>query len=136
MPATIIDGTAVASTILAATREHARAFKQQSGRKPCLATVLVGDDPASHTYVRMKANRCRTAGLESRSHTIAATATSGDVVALVDELSNDDSVDGILVQHPMPTQIDERAVFEAIRPAKDVDGVTMMSFATMSLGGS
>ncbi|MBI3217173.1 MAG: bifunctional 5,10-methylenetetrahydrofolate dehydrogenase/5,10-methenyltetrahydrofolate cyclohydrolase [Mycobacterium sp.] len=135
MPATIIDGTAVASEILAATREHARAFEHQSGRKPCLATVLVGDDPASHTYVRMKTNRCRTAGLESRSHTISATATTGDVVTLVDELSNDDSVDGILVQHPMPTQIDERAVFEAIRPAKDVDGVTMTSFAAMSLGG-
>jgi methylenetetrahydrofolate dehydrogenase (NADP+)/methenyltetrahydrofolate cyclohydrolase len=83
----------------------------------------------------MKTNRCRSTGLESRSHHIATTATTSDVVALVKDLSADDSVDGILVQHPMPTQIDERAVFEAITPSKDVDGVTMASFAAMSLGG-
>jgi len=83
----------------------------------------------------MKTNRCRTTGLDSRSHHIAASATTNDVVALVDDLSKDDSVDGILVQHPMPTQIDEHAVFEDITPSKDVDGVTMASFAAMALGG-
>ncbi|MGE2817980.1 bifunctional 5,10-methylenetetrahydrofolate dehydrogenase/5,10-methenyltetrahydrofolate cyclohydrolase [Mycobacterium heidelbergense] len=134
MPATIIDGVHVANTILTDTRQQAAEFKKNMGRKACLATVLVGDDPASHTYVRMKTNRCRTTGLDSRSHHMAATATTNEVVALVNELSDDDSVDGILVQHPMPAQIHERAVFETITPRKDVDGVTMASFAAMALG--
>ncbi|WP_123027172.1 bifunctional 5,10-methylenetetrahydrofolate dehydrogenase/5,10-methenyltetrahydrofolate cyclohydrolase [Mycolicibacterium stellerae] len=135
MSATIIDGAHVADTILADAREQAAEFERKAGRRACLATVLVGDDPASHTYVRMKTNRCRTTGLDSRSHHVAATATTTDVTTLVDELSGDDSVDGILVQHPMPAQIDEREVFEAITPTKDVDGVTMASFAAMALGG-
>ena len=134
MSATIIDGVTVANTILDDTRRNAAEFERVTGRKACLATVLVGDDPASHTYVRMKANRCRTTGLSSRSHQLASTATSSDVVALVADLSNDEIVDGILVQHPMPAQIDERLVFEAIAPNKDVDGVTMASFAAMALG--
>lgn len=134
MPAKIIDGAAVAEMILADIRKRATEFEHASGRKACLATVLVGDDPASRTYVRMKVNRCRTTGLNSRSHRVAPTATTGDVVELVAALSDDTSVDGILVQHPMPPQINERAVFEAISPSKDVDGVTMASFASMALG--
>jgi methylenetetrahydrofolate dehydrogenase (NADP+)/methenyltetrahydrofolate cyclohydrolase len=134
LSATIIDGVRVANTIFAKTSQQAAEFEKAGGRKPCLATVLVGDDPASHTYVRMKTNRCRTTGLESRNHSVSTTATTGDVAALVKDLSADDVVDGILVQHPMPNQVDERAVFEAITPGKDVDGVTMASFAAMSLG--
>lgn len=136
LPATIIDGVRVANAILTETLHQAAEFERASGRKPCLATVLVGNDPASHTYVRMKTNRCRTTALDSRSHRVAATATTGDVVALVNDLADDESVDGILVQHPMPTQIDERAVFESIAPCKDVDGVTKASFAAMALGGT
>jgi methylenetetrahydrofolate dehydrogenase (NADP+)/methenyltetrahydrofolate cyclohydrolase len=136
VPATIIDGSRVADAILADVRERAAEFEKKSGRKACLATVLVGDDPASRTYVRMKANRCRTTGLDSHSHQLSATATTDDVTALVTALSADDDVDGILVQHPMPAQIDERAAFEAIAPSKDVDGVTMASFASMALGGN
>jgi methylenetetrahydrofolate dehydrogenase (NADP+)/methenyltetrahydrofolate cyclohydrolase len=135
MPATIIDGARVAQSILTEARGQAAEFERVSGRRPCLATVLVGDDPASHTYVRMKINRCRTTGLESRSHRVAAAATTSHVVDLVRSLSADDRVDGILVQHPMTQHVDERAVFEAITPSKDVDGVTMASFAAMSLGG-
>jgi methylenetetrahydrofolate dehydrogenase (NADP+)/methenyltetrahydrofolate cyclohydrolase len=134
LPATIIDGVHVANTIMTNTRQQAAEFEKNMGRKACLATVLVGDDPASHTYVRMKTNRCRTTGLDSRSHHIAATATTNDVVAKVNDLSDDDNVDGILIQHPMPTQINERTVFESITPSKDVDGVTMASFAAMALG--
>jgi methylenetetrahydrofolate dehydrogenase (NADP+)/methenyltetrahydrofolate cyclohydrolase len=133
VPAAIIDGTRVAQAILDQTREEAANFHTISGRKPCLATVLVGDDPASHTYVRMKANRCRSTGLESRSHHVPTARTTGGVIDLVASLSADDTVDGILVQHPMPPHIDERAVFEAIAPTKDADGVTMASFAAMSL---
>ena len=135
LPATIIDGVRVANTILAQTHQRATAVATALGRKPCLATVLVGDDPASHTYVRMKTNRCRTTGLDSRSHQLSASATTSEVVALVRELSGDASVDGILVQHPMPHHIDERAAFEAIGPNKDVDGVTNASFAGMALSG-
>jgi methylenetetrahydrofolate dehydrogenase (NADP+) / methenyltetrahydrofolate cyclohydrolase len=135
LPATIIDGVRVADAILADIREQAAQFEQKAGRKACLATVLVGDDPASHTYVRMKTNRCRATGLDSRSHHVAASVPTEDVVALVKDISDDDGVDGILVQHPMPAQIDERAVFEAIAPNKDVDGVTMASFAAMASGG-
>jgi methylenetetrahydrofolate dehydrogenase (NADP+)/methenyltetrahydrofolate cyclohydrolase len=135
LSATTIDGVAVAEAILAETRQRAIEFENQSGRKPCLATVLVGDDPASHTYVRMKTNRCRTTGLDSRGLRLDATATTDEVVGVVTDLSNDESVDGILVQHPMPAQINERAVFETITPSKDVDGVTTASFAAMALGG-
>jgi len=134
MSAHLIDGVGVADAILRDTRELALDFERTQGRKACLATVLVGDDPASHTYVRMKTNRCQRTGLESRRHHLPATSSTADVVALVDDLSDDDAVDGILVQHPMPAQVDERAVFEAIAPGKDVDGVTMASFAAMSLG--
>lgn len=134
MSADVIDGTAVANQILSDTAIRASHFVEAAGRRPCLATVVVGDDPASHTYVRMKTNRCAAVGLDSRAHRLPETASSRDVVALVTTLSTDDTVDGILVQHPMPPQVDERQVFETIVPAKDVDGVTGASFAAMALG--
>ncbi|SLI52931.1 tetrahydrofolate dehydrogenase/cyclohydrolase catalytic domain-containing protein [Mycobacteroides abscessus] len=134
MGATVIDGIAVAKTILSDTAERAARFERVHGRKPLLATVLVGDDPASDTYVRMKANRCRSTGLGSRQHRLPAAASTDDVVELVGMLAADDAVDGILVQHPMPDGVDERKVFEAITPAKDVDGVTAASFSAMALG--
>lgn len=134
MLATAIDGTAVADRILSETRDRAAKFERSHGRKPCLATVLVGDDPASHTYVRMKANRCRTAGLDSQRHHLPQAASTTQAVELVTRLAHDDAIDGILVQHPMPPQIDERQVFDAITPDKDVDGVTYASFSAMRLG--
>lgn len=134
MSATIIDGVAVANAILSETADRAARFTETHGRKPCLATVLVGDDPASHTYVRMKTNRCRSTGLDSQRHLLPRNAGTDEAVALVAALATDRSVDGILVQHPMPPQIDERRVFEAIPVAKDVDGVTQASFAAMALG--
>src|SRR4051812_13831402 len=111
MSAHVIDGVRVADEILRTTRVRALDVEQALGRKACLATVLVGDDPASHTYVRMKANRCRTAGLDSRSHHLPSTSRTADVVALIEDLSSDDTVDGILVQHPMPAHVDEREAF-------------------------
>lgn len=122
MSATIMDGTAVANRLLDETRDRAAEFERSHGRKPHLATVLVGEDPASHTYVRMKTNRCRTTGLASQSHHLPQNTSTTQAVELVAALANDNTVDGILVQHPMPTQIDERQVFEAITPEKDVDG--------------
>src|SRR3954451_2772234 len=118
-PAQLMHGPPVADAILAGAAERAGEFEKRAGRKTCLATVLVGDDPASHTYVRMKANRCRTAGLDSRSHHLPSTSRTADVVALIEDLSSDDTVDGILVQHPMPAHVDEREAFEAIAAGKD-----------------
>ena len=136
MSAIVMDGAAVARRLLEAVAVDAGTFEQARGRKACLATVLVGDDPASHTYVRMKADRCRAAGLDSLRHDLPERTSTADVVRLVAELSADPHVDGILVQHPMPAHIDERRVFDAIDPAKDVDGVTTASFGAMSFGAA
>ncbi|KAA9158428.1 bifunctional 5,10-methylene-tetrahydrofolate dehydrogenase/5,10-methylene-tetrahydrofolate cyclohydrolase [Amycolatopsis acidicola] len=130
----LMSGTELAKEIVADAGRRAAAFEAAAGRKPCLATVLVGEDPASVTYVRMKRNRCRQAGIESRHVPLPATTTTAGLVRVIGELSADPGVDGILLQHPVPAGIDERAAFEAIAPGKDVDGVTMHSFAAMSFG--
>ena len=95
---------------------------------------MVGDDPASVTYVRMKRNRCRQAGIESRLVALPDATTTSELVRAIADLSQDPTVHGILLQHPVPGHIDERAAFEAIVPEKDVDGVTMHSFAAMAFG--
>ena len=132
--ARLIDGTALAGRILEETAKRAADLTGRTGRAPCLATVLVGEDPASVTYVRMKRNRCRKAGIESRHVELPADTTTEQLVGTLRELSADPTVHGILLQHPMGPHIDERAAFEAIAPEKDVDGVTFASFATMSFG--
>jgi len=131
--AQILDGTAVSRKIFREVAQRAADFLAAHGRPACLATVLIGDDPASHTYVRMKQRRAGQLGLESRRVQLPAETTTEEAVAAVHTLSQDDAVDGILVQHPAPAQVDEHAVFEAIAPAKDVDGVTMASFAATGL---
>ncbi|TCN51626.1 methylenetetrahydrofolate dehydrogenase (NADP+)/methenyltetrahydrofolate cyclohydrolase [Rhodococcus sp. SMB37] len=132
MTAQIIDGHAVAAKLLEDIAHDIEQFTLTHGRRPCLATVLVGDDPSSHTYVRMKRNRCAEVGMESRYVELPTDTTTADLVAEVQSLSADAAVDGILLQHPVPAHIDERAAFEAITPGKDVDGVTMHSFAAMA----
>ncbi len=127
-------GTSVAESLLNDTIDRAAKFTAQAGRQPLLATVLVGDDPASHTYVRMKRNRCQRVGIESRSVELPTETTTGELVGRIRDLAADPDVDGILLQHPVPRHIDERAAFEAIPPDKDVDGVTMHSFAAMAFG--
>jgi len=134
MTATIMDGQTLAADLLKTTGERASQFAAEHRRMPCLATVLVGEDPASHTYVRMKANRCRAAGIHSRRVNFDASTTTQELVQALTGLSVDAEVDGILLQHPVPTQIDERAAFEAIAPGKDVDGVTRSSFGSMAFG--
>ncbi|MCF3961583.1 bifunctional 5,10-methylenetetrahydrofolate dehydrogenase/5,10-methenyltetrahydrofolate cyclohydrolase [Streptomyces fuscigenes] len=129
-----MDGTALARTIVAEAAATAADFTARTGAAPCLATVLVGEDPASVTYVRMKRNRCAKAGIESRHVALPATVSTAELVDTVTGLSEDPSVHGILLQHPMGHHIDERAAFEAIAPGKDVDGVTMHSFAAMGFG--
>ncbi|WP_019067830.1 bifunctional 5,10-methylenetetrahydrofolate dehydrogenase/5,10-methenyltetrahydrofolate cyclohydrolase [Streptomyces hokutonensis] len=132
--ARLMDGTALARRIVEDTAKQAADLKERTGTAPCLATVLVGADPASVTYVRMKQNRSRKAGIESRHVELPATTTTAELVATLTTLSTDPTVHGILLQHPMGEHIDERAAFEAIAPEKDVDGVTFASFAAMSFG--
>ncbi|WP_405975565.1 bifunctional 5,10-methylenetetrahydrofolate dehydrogenase/5,10-methenyltetrahydrofolate cyclohydrolase [Streptomyces sp. NBC_00988] len=132
--ARLMDGSALARRIVEDTAKKAADLTERTGTAPCLATVLVGADPASVTYVRMKQNRSRKAGIESRHVELSATTTTAELVGTLDELSADPTVHGILLQHPMGEHIDERAAFEAIAAEKDVDGVTFASFASMSFG--
>ncbi|MEU0599508.1 bifunctional 5,10-methylenetetrahydrofolate dehydrogenase/5,10-methenyltetrahydrofolate cyclohydrolase [Streptomyces sp. NPDC006393] len=132
--ARLMDGTALARRIVDETARKAAELTDRTGTAPCLATVLVGEDPASVTYVRMKQNRCRKAGIDSRRVALPAGTSTEELVGTLRSLSQDPSVHGILLQHPVGDHIDERAAFEAIAPEKDVDGVTFSSFATMSFG--
>ncbi|MEU1517511.1 bifunctional 5,10-methylenetetrahydrofolate dehydrogenase/5,10-methenyltetrahydrofolate cyclohydrolase [Streptomyces sp. NPDC005811] len=134
MTAQILDGRAASVALLERVRQEVSAFVEEHDRVPVLATVLVGDDPASHTYVRMKANRSAKVGMRSRRIELDAGITTEKLVEQIRDLSEDPEVDGILLQHPVPDHIDERAAFEAIDPAKDVDGVTRISFATTAFG--
>ncbi|MBP0457727.1 bifunctional 5,10-methylenetetrahydrofolate dehydrogenase/5,10-methenyltetrahydrofolate cyclohydrolase [Streptomyces montanisoli] len=132
--ARLMDGAALARRIVDEAAATAAGITSRTGAAPCLATVLVGDDPASVTYVRMKRNRCARAGIESRHVALPAGVTTAELVDTVTGLSEDPSVHGILLQHPMGRHIDERAAFEAIAPGKDVDGVTTHAFAAMAFG--
>jgi methylenetetrahydrofolate dehydrogenase (NADP+)/methenyltetrahydrofolate cyclohydrolase len=132
--AQLMDGTAVAEQLLAETISRATDFLATYARRPWRAAVLIGDDPASVTYVNMKSARCEQIGIEPRLVALPSSTSTAQAVGVVRELSQDSAVDGILVQHPAPPQVDERAVFEAIAPCKDVDGVTLRSFAAMVLG--
>ncbi|WP_256639159.1 bifunctional 5,10-methylenetetrahydrofolate dehydrogenase/5,10-methenyltetrahydrofolate cyclohydrolase [Streptomyces murinus] len=132
--ARLMDGTALARRIVEDSARRAAELTARTGVVPCLATVLVGEDPASVTYVRMKQNRCRKAGITSRHVALPASTSTAELVGTLRELSADPTVHGILLQHPVGDHVDERAAFEAIAPEKDVDGVTFASFATMSFG--
>lgn len=103
-------------------------------RRPCLAAVLVGDDPASHIYVRNKEGDCKKCGIESRRFDLPADTQQERLLALIDELNHDDGVDGILVQLPLPKQIDEMAVIQAISPDKDVDAFHPLNVGKMVTG--
>jgi len=131
---TNMDGKAVAQQVLDECASRVERIKSQTGVTPCLATVLVGDDPASATYVRMKQRRCESVGMRSIKVAMSEDTTTQQLIDQITALSNDKSVHGILLQHPVPHQIDERAAFEAISPGKDVDGVTLTSFSHMSFG--
>ena len=134
MPAELIDGKALAARTLAGVAGRVERLKADGHRPPCIATVLVGEDPASHAYVRMKVNRARNVGMEPRRHDLPSDIDTAALVEVIEGLSADDGVDGILLQHPVPRHVDERAAFEAIDVTKDVDGVTRRSFAAMAFG--
>ncbi|MFD7664577.1 bifunctional 5,10-methylenetetrahydrofolate dehydrogenase/5,10-methenyltetrahydrofolate cyclohydrolase [Streptomyces sp. NPDC059788] len=129
-----MSGTDLARRITETSSAAAADIRQRTGTAPCLATVLVGDDPASVTYVRMKRSRCEKAGILSHHVALPSSVSTAGLVEIITALSTDPTVHGILLQHPVGKHIDERAAFEAIVPDKDVDGVTMHSFAAMSFG--
>jgi len=122
MAAQIIDGKAIAADIRREVRVQSDLLAAQGKRRPGLAVVLVGDDPASQVYVRNKRNACEECGFVSVSPDPPHYATQTELLSLIGRLNADDAIDGILVQVPLPDHIDERAVIEAISPAKDVDG--------------
>ncbi|MBD2859123.1 bifunctional methylenetetrahydrofolate dehydrogenase/methenyltetrahydrofolate cyclohydrolase FolD [Spongiibacter sp. KMU-158] len=135
MGATILDGKALAASWEEQLQKRVDALKEKSGgQTPILATILVGDDPASATYVKMKGNACRRVGMESMAVEMPGATTTEQLLAKIDELNNNPDVHGILLQHPVPEQIDERACFDAIALAKDVDGVTCLGFGRMAMG--
>lgn len=129
---TILDGKKTAQEVLDQCVARVRRIKQQSGVTPYLAAVIVGADPASVTYVKMKIKRCESVGMGSLKVELPENTTTGQLVARIRELGDDSRVHGILLQHPVPRQIDERAAFEAIPLVKDVDGVTVRSFGAIS----
>tara|TARA_B100001057_G_C22838407_1_gene946083 strand:+ start:86 stop:919 length:834 start_codon:yes stop_codon:yes gene_type:complete len=106
----------------------------KKGVKPTLATILVGNDPASETYVKMKRNTCARVGMESIAVEMSDTTTTEELLLKIQELNDNKKVHGILLQHPVPSQIDERKCFDSINVNKDVDGVTCLGFGNMSMG--
>ena len=135
MSATILDGKALAQEMEADLAARVKkVIEKGGGRVPVLATILVGDDPASATYVKMKGNACRRVGMESLKVVMPQDTTTAQLLAKIDELNANLAVSGILLQHPVPRQVDERSCFERIALAKDVDGVTMLGFGRMAMG--
>lgn len=134
--ALILDGKALAKSIEDELSTRVANLKQKTGRTPILATILVGDDPASATYVRMKGNACKRVGMDSIRVEMPSTTTTDELLAKIDELNANPDVHGILLQHPVPNQIDERACFDRINLGKDVDGVTCLGFGRMAMGES
>ncbi len=135
MAALILDGKAIAQTTEAALSERVNALKEKSGgQTPILATILVGGDPASATYVRMKQNACKRVGMESIAVEMPESTTTEQLLEKIRELNNNPNCHGILLQHPVPEQIDERLCFDSIALEKDVDGVTCLGFGRMAMG--
>lgn len=135
MSALVLDGKALAQKTEQELTSRVASLKQKSsGQTPILATILVGADPASATYVKMKGNACTRIGMDSLKVEMDDSTTTEQLLAKINELNNNPNVHGILLQHPVPEQIDERACFDAIALEKDVDGVTCLGFGRMSMG--
>ena len=132
MVAQILDGKKLASDSEKEILESVSVLKEK-GIIPTLATILVGDDPASETYVRMKQETCKRVGMESLAINLAKETSTEELLLKIDELNNDKKIHGILLQHPVPNQINERECFERISIEKDVDGVSCLGFGRMSM---
>jgi methylenetetrahydrofolate dehydrogenase (NADP+)/methenyltetrahydrofolate cyclohydrolase len=134
MAARIIDGKAVAAAVRERVAAEVAAYKEEAGRTPALATVLVGEDPASQVYVRNKHRACEEAGMHSVHHGLPAETSENELLELVGELGLHDDVDGILVQLPLPGRIDADRIVAAIDSAKDVDGLTPANAGLLAHG--
>ena len=134
MSARVIDGKAAAAALRGRIADGVATFRETTGRAPGLAVVLVGADPASSVYVRSKGKATVEAGMESFSHALPAETSEADLLALVDRLNRDPAVDGILVQLPLPPQIDSARVLGAVDPAKDVDGFHVENAGKLAIG--
>ena len=130
----MMDGKSVAKETEEALKVRVQKLKEEKGFIPTLATVLVGNDPASATYVKMKGNACERVGMKSLKVELPEETTTDELLSKIEELNLNQEVSGILLQHPVPSQIDERKCFDAIDVKKDVDGVTCLGFGNMSMG--
>ena len=132
--AELLSGQPIAAEIKKKVAEEVQSFERQHGSKPGLAAVLIGDDPASTVYVQNKVRACAEVGIRSEQHTLAATITSNELLRLIAQLNARDDVDGILVQLPLPKQIDDSTIIEAIDPGKDVDAFHPTNVGLLALG--
>lgn len=130
----ILNGKELSKKIEENLKNEVEILKEKSGKNATLATIIVGDNPASVTYVRMKGNACERIGINSLKIELKEDATTEELLDVIRNLNNDENVDGILLQHPVPKHIDERKCFNAISYKKDVDGVTSLGFGMMSMG--
>ena len=130
----VLDGKAFAEKNKAELLEKVSKLKNDRGRPPSLAAILVGDDPASRTYVSMKEKACNELGIKTITHKISESSTTDEILLLIDELNADKAIDGILLQHPVPKHINEMECFNRIKLDKDVDGVTTMGFGNLTMG--
>lgn len=133
--AKIIDGRAMAAEVREGVARKVALLKEKHGVNPGLAVVLVGENPASQIYVRNKGKATMACGMNSFEHKFDADLSEADLLMLIDKLNNDEAVNGILVQMPLPTHIDEAKVIEAISPAKDVDGFHVINVGLLATGG-
>ena len=129
----VMDGKAYAAEINENLKRRVESIVKKTNRIPVLATILIGNDPASVTYVKMKGNACKRAGIESKKVILPESITTKDVIGQIQLLNEDENIHGILLQHPVPGHIDEHQCFNAVAPEKDVDGVTYSSFARTAM---
>ncbi len=133
MTAVLINGKAIAVNIKAEVTDQVHVLKEQ-GIQPCLAVILVGDDPASHTYVGAKQKACEQVGIQSIQHNLPVDIAESTLLDLINELNQDSNVHGILVQLPLPSHIDENKIIQTIKPHKDVDGFHPFNVGRLSTG--
>lgn len=130
----VLNGKELSKKIETELKEKVDILKEKSGKNATLATIIVGNNPASVTYVRMKGNACERVGINSLKIEMKEETTTKELLEVIEKLNNDENIDGILLQHPVPKHIDERKCFNAISYKKDVDGVTSCGFGMMSMG--
>ncbi len=136
MSATLLDGQAIARTIRAEVKERVAALLQRDRPAPKLAAVLIGDNPASEAYVGMKSKACGWVGIQSETYRLPAETSQRDAEGLIERLNRDETVTGILVQHPLPSHLNEIEVLARIHPSKDVDGISRSSLGALVNGES